>query len=44
MGNKKHNKKQDYSKREEEKANRLIKYLCVALSNHSIFRLDTHVP
>ena len=27
MGNKKHNKKQDYSKREEEKANRLIKYL-----------------
>ena len=27
MGNKKHNKKQDCSKREEEKANRLIKYL-----------------
>ena len=31
MGNKKHNKKQDHSKREEEKANRLIKYLCVGL-------------
>lgn len=31
MGNKKHNKKQDYSKREEERANRLIKYLCIAL-------------
>ena len=31
MGTKKHNKKQDFSKRGEEKANRLIKYLCVGL-------------
>lgn len=31
MGTKKHNKKQDFSKREEEKANRLIKYLCIGL-------------
>ena len=31
MGTKKHNKKQDFSKREEEKAHRLIKYLCVGL-------------
>lgn len=31
MGTKKHNKKQDFSKREEEKANCLIKYLCIGL-------------
>ncbi|CCY92203.1 MULTISPECIES: hypothetical protein [unclassified Phocaeicola] len=31
MGTKKHNKKQDFSKQEEQKANRLIKYLCIGL-------------